>query len=313
MGQSNFYFSNAAQPHTERSVEMLKKYPQITKLIGRNPWTFLILTGVVALQMTLAIAFGQLGSEYWWLMLLTAYCVGAFAAQAHYSIIHEATHNMIFKNRILNKFCILMADLSNTVPGAIGFSIFHLKHHAYMGDDTLDADLPTVWEARMVGNSPVRKAIWLALFPFFQIYRALKLTKINVWSGWMVLNLVLVFSVNATLVYFFGWMSVLYLFSSMMFALGFHPVGARWVQEHYTLDEAQETFSYYGPINKVTLNIGYHVEHHDFPSVPWNKLPVLRKIAPEYYNTLGYHPSWAKLMYQFITDGEYSLYRRVKR
>jgi sphingolipid delta-4 desaturase len=246
-------------------------------------------------------------------MLLTAYCLGALAAQALYSSIHEATHGLIFANKTLNKLCILLADLGNTVPGAIGFSVYHLKHHAYMGDDTLDADLPSPWEARMVGNSPVRKAIWLALFPLFQIYRALRLTKINVWNGWMVLNLALVLAVNAVLIYYFGWMPVLYLFFSMFFALGFHPVGARWVQEHYTLDENQETFSYYGPLNIPTLNIGYHVEHHDFPSIPWNQLPKLRAIAPEYYNSLSFHPSWPKLMYQFITDGEYSLYRRVKR
>ena len=42
--------------------------------------------------------------------------------------------------------------------------------------------------------------------------------------------------------------------------------GARWVQEHFTLDPEQETFDYYGPLNVGSrLNIGYHNEHHDFP------------------------------------------------
>src|SRR5215813_10864202 len=64
-----------------------------------------------------------------------------------------------------------------------------------------------------------------------------------------------------------------YLVFAFFFSIGLHPVGARWIQEHYTYDFDQETFSYYGPINLVALNMGYHNEHHDLPSVPWNNLP----------------------------------------
>ena len=63
---------------------------------------------------------------------------------------------------------------------------------------------------------------------------------------------------------FCGWAGFLYLTLSFFFSLGLHPVGARWIQEHYTYDFDQETTSYYGPINRVALNMGYHNEHHDF-------------------------------------------------
>lgn len=313
MGQANFYFSNEAQPHTQRSVEMLKKHPNIANLIGRNPGTFVILVGLVAFQLTVAAIMGKLGFGYWWLALVVAYLVGAFANHPLYAIIHEATHNLIFKNKTANRWCAILADLPNTVPGAIGFSTFHLKHHAYMGDEELDADLPTPLEARIVGNSTVKKAIWLFLFPVLQIIRAFRLHKINTWTSWMFVNIAVVFAVDAALIYFFGGMSVFYLFFSMLFALGLHPLGARWIQEHYTLDDDQETYSYYGKINKIGLNIGYHVEHHDFPSIPWNRLPALKKMAPEYYDNLKSHGSWSKLMLDFITKPEYSLYCRVKR
>jgi sphingolipid delta-4 desaturase len=59
--------------------------------------------------------------------------------------------------------------------------------------------------------------------------------------------------------------------------------------------------------------MGYHNEHHDLPSIPWNNLPKLRAMAPEFYNNLKYHSSWSRLLFQFIFDRRYSLYSRVER
>jgi fatty acid desaturase len=33
------------------------------------------------------------------------------------------------------------------------------------------------------------------------------------------------------------------------------------------------------------LGTNYHCEHHDFPTIPFNKLGELRRIAPEFYRT----------------------------
>jgi sphingolipid delta-4 desaturase len=63
----------------------------------------------------------------------------------------------------------------------------------------------------------------------------------------------------------------------------------------------------------VAFNVGYHNEHHDFPSVPWNKLPVIRKEASGYYDTLSYHTSWTKLFLRFLFDKELSLFSRIIR
>ena len=101
----------------------------------------------------------------------------------------------------------------------------------------------------------------------------------------------------APIVWFFGWLPVAYLFLSTAFALGVHPVGARWIQEHYVFREGQETYSYYGPLNKLSFNMGYHNEHHDFPQVPWSRLPKVRALAPEFYDHLYYHRSWTKLLF----------------
>src|ERR1039457_5953849 len=91
------------------------------------------------------------------------------------------------------------------------------------------------------------------------------------------------------------------------------PLGARWIQEHYLVFEGQETSSYYGPLNVVALNVGHHNEHHDFPSVPWNRLPAIRRAVPEVYDALSFHRSWTRLLLRFVFDRELSLYSRMIR
>ncbi len=308
------YFTSAEdEPHKSRCKAILKAHPEVTSLIGRNPWTAMVLLCLSLLQFGVAYYVGNMGLSYWWLALLLAYGIGAFASHCMYVIIHEATHNLIFKSRFLNKVSGVVADLSNTFPGALAFRIYHLKHHAHMGDFDFDGDLPLEWEAKLVKNSSWRKAIWMFLFPILQISRSMSTKKVKTFNIWVIINLFVVLAVDALVIYFFGLNAIVYLLGSMIFGLGLHPVGARWIQEHFTLDENQETYSYYGPLNYVSMNVGYHNEHHDFPSIPWNRLPKLRAMAPEFYDTLIYHESWTKLLMSFVFNPSYSLYSRITR
>lgn len=74
-----------------------------------------------------------------------------------------------------------------------------------------------------------------------------------------------------------------------------------------------ETYSYYGPLNFFTYNVGLHNEHHDFPGIPWTRLWKLREIAKEFYEPLPCHNSWSYVIWQFIWDSDVSLWSRVKR
>ena len=73
----------------------------------------------------------------------------------------------------------------------------------------------------------------------------------------------------------------------------------------------QETYSYYGPLNTLALNVGYHNEHHDAPTVAWNRLPDLRRLAPELYDSLYAHTSWSRLFWRFLSDKDLSAWSRV--
>ena len=311
--QENFWQTEQDQPHPERTRAIMKAHPEIRKLIGRNPWTAAVMLFVLTLQTGIAFAMGKAGIHYWWASLIIAFCVGAFANHCMYVIIHDSVHNMVFTSKSWNRIVAIMADMPNLFPAAMGFQTYHLKHHAHQGDYEYDADIANRWEARLIGNKWYGKAFWMLMFPFFQLTRPPRLKSIVMLNRWSMVNLLFAVVYDVSIVYFCGWAGLLYLVFSFFFSIGLHPVGARWIQEHYTYIPEQETASYYGPLNTLALNVGYHNEHHDFPAVPWNRLPKIRELAPEYYNNLTYYTSWTKLWLEFLFDDRYSLFSRVER
>ncbi len=308
---TSFRWSDDPEPHKARTKEIITKHPEIRGLIGRNPYTFLVILFCVGLQITLSYF---LQDAAWWLILLVSYLVGAFACHTLYVCVHECSHNLVFKNRMMNTIASLIANLPQVFPSSISFTKYHLKHHSFQGVEDVDADMPFRWEAKLINNAPVGKTIWLLFYPVFQALRPLRLTKeIKIFDGWTVLNWVIQIAFMAAIIYFFGAKATVYLVASFFFSIGLHPLGARWVQEHFLTHGDQETKSYYGPLNTVNLNVGYHNEHHDFPSVPWNKLPKVKEIAGHYYTSLGYHTSYTVLLFQFLFDKKISVYSRMAR
>ena len=306
----DFIYSDQPEPHKERTKSILKSHPEVRTLISRNPKSFLITLFVVGFQLALAIL---LSSQPWWLILIAAYVVGAFANHALFVLIHECAHNLIFKGKTANMITGIIADFAMVIPTAISFRGYHLKHHAFQGNYSLDADLASRWEAKLIGSNFIGKAFWLLFFPVFQALRPPRLKEIHFANMWTFVNWIVVFGFDAVLIYFFGWYTMLYLGASLFFSIGLHPLGARWIQEHYLTASPQETYSYYGKLNILALNVGYHNEHHDFPSIPWNKLPELKAAAPEYYDNLVSHSSWVKLFFSFLFNTKYSLFSRMVR
>jgi sphingolipid delta-4 desaturase len=309
--RSDFVHSGKPEPHRIRTKQILKEFPELRNLIGKNPFTMVVIIGLVGSITGVA---WLVRDQSWWIVFAVAYLFGAFVNHALFVMIHECTHQLLFKNRLANRWAAIFANLPHIMPGAISFEKYHLKHHSFQGIHELDADLPNKWEAKLINNSFIGKTLWLLFFPLFQGTRVSRLKEIKFFDGWVVVNIVAQIVFTAAIWYFMGGHAVAFFFISFWFSIGLHPVGARWVQEHYlTFDSQQETYSYYGPLNLTAFNVGFHNEHHDFPSIPWNKLPEIKKTAPEYYDTLLYHTSWTKLFFRFLFEQEISLFHRIVR
>lgn len=102
----------------------------------------------------------------------------------------------------------------------------------------------------------------------------------------------------------------LYLLMSECFFQGFlmHPFGAYFLTVHRTSSpEGKETATCQPTMSTYSLGatlssgcLNYHVEHHDFPNVPWWKLPRIRRIAPEFYEHLESSSGFLNSIWNFL-------------
>lgn len=292
---------------------MMRKYPQIKELFGKNPYLPWATVGLVLLQIVVAANIYRVADMAWgalWFVLITFF-VGATAAHALFLAIHEITHDLAFKKTWQNNLLSFVANIPLVMPYAMSFKEYHALHHWHQGEDGQDADIPVRGEAKLFRGF-FGKVLWFVSQIFFYAVRPtfVKRVKTDRWFWYNV-----AFQITAMLLLFplIGWWGVLYFLLSMVFAGGLHPTSGHFISEHYVFKEGQETYSYYGPLNLITFNVGYHNEHHDFPNVPGNKLPDLKRMAPEYYDGLHSYNSWTGVILQFLFNKEINLFSRTKR
>ena len=308
--KTDFVHSAKQEPHRLRTRQILRQHPDVRKLIGKNAYTIFAILGLVSFQVVMS---WLLRDSSWWLIIGAAYFLGAFADHALFVMIHECAHHLLFKSRSANRLAGILANLPQLFPSSVSFERYHIKHHSFQGIHELDADLPNKWEARLINNYFIGKVIWLLFYPLFQVFRISRLREIKPFDKWVALNFLMEAVFITAIWMLFGGKAIAFLLLSFFFSVGLHPLGARWIQEHYLTHGEQETYSYYGMLNTVAFNVGYHNEHHDFPSIPWNKLPEIKKMAPAYYDSLASHRSWTRLFFRFLFDREISLFSRVVR
>jgi sphingolipid 4-desaturase/C4-monooxygenase len=323
--EDKFFWSYTEEPHRTRRQVIIKAHPEVTKLCGPEPLTKYLVLLVVSLQLLVAYTLRET-PIFSWPFFLAAYLVGATANQNLFLAIHEISHNLAFRSGFLNRCIAIFANLPIGIPYSAGFRPYHLTHHKSLGVDGIDTDLPTSLEALLL-DSVLGKAFFCTFQIIFYAIRPVLVYKMP-FTSVHYSNIVAQLAFDFAIVHFMTGRSLMYLVLSSFLAGSLHPCAAHFIAEHYVfvtpnLSESTkgshadvpipETYSYYGPLNVLTYNVGYHNEHHDFPAVPWTRLPKLHNIAKEFYKPLPCHKSWPLVLWHFILDKEVSLWCRVKR
>jgi sphingolipid delta-4 desaturase len=178
--------------------------------------------------------------------------------------------------------------------------------------DGIDVDIPTDLEGKIFSN-PITKLLFLIFQVFFYALRP-GIVHYKAPSKPELINWAVILTCDILVWYFWGLSSLLYLFFSTLFGAGLHPVAGHFIAEHYIFpNSSQETYSYYGPLNMFTFNVGYHNEHHDFPYIPGSRLPQVRAIAADFYDPLETHSSYVRVMYEYVMNPKITAFSRTKR
>jgi len=306
--KTEFSLVGTDEPHASRRKEILAKYPHIRQLYGPDIRLALWVSILISIQLFFAIASVNFTIlEY----LISAYIVGGTITHALSLANHELAHNLGFREPLYNELLAMLANFAQGLPSCITFKKYHLEHHYYQGVDTIDTDVPTAFEGKIFNTTP-RKLVWAFLQPAFYAVRPMMVNP-KPLSSMELLNLFLTVAFDLWLARAFGWAALGYNISSTLLGMGLHPCAGHFIAEHYEFTKGQETYSYYGPLNWLCFNVGYHNEHHDFPKVAGVNLPKVKKIAGEYYMNLNEHESWIKVIFDYIWRQDIGPFSRVKR
>lgn len=316
---------SANEWHSMRRRLILSKHPEVRKLRPLPAITYTMLMSVLVLLHlgvgVMIAVYAQADTVWFWTILLAA-TIGAFITFGLQQLTHEFCH--IKRNR-LQTAPVLLADLmvGTTGPNYTEYYFkYHMHHHANTSEAN-DPDLyyhsewadPPQWAAR----SRLTRFLWVTIFGLFTIevlylghvFSRASRPRMSIRNTGLVLTLLGKYGFMGLTFWFGGFWCFVYFKLAAGFSLGAfgHPYSGFWLMQHAAMarNGFQPTLSYSGSRIWHWLNLGelYHIEHHDFPWVPFTKIEEVRRIAPEYYESCQVVTSVWRLTWDWLshTDG----------
>jgi sphingolipid delta-4 desaturase len=263
------------------------RHPELRALHGHEWRTVAVGALAVAVQLGLAAA---LSHAPFLAKLAVAATVGAGLTHLCACVFHEATHNLCARGTLSNRLVALAMNVPLPLPIVMSFRRLHLQHHLWFGTGD-DPDLPSPLGLRMLAGPPLVRVLWLFVFPMLGLFSRRRVERPGPWE---LAGFLFQLGVNAAIVLWLGSGALAYLALCVPFQFGTHPSAWHFLGEHAW----GKTTSYYGALNRLTVNVGHHNEHHDFPGIPGPRLARVRRIGG--YDALPHHDGALGVLRAFL-------------
>ncbi|XP_051912574.1 sphingolipid delta(4)-desaturase/C4-monooxygenase DES2-like [Hippocampus zosterae] len=310
----DFNYTFGPEAHYLRRRRILEVHPEVSLLMEKSWFGYLTYPLLCALVLGVQLGCAWLVRDAAWYVLLgVAYCVGGTINHTQFVLMHDLTHFTAFESITMNKLWAIFVNMPTGIPSAIAFGKHHADHHRYLGVKGLDPDIATEGEVQLVERSWVKKLLF-GTFLFVPYGLRPLFVHPKPPCALEVLNIVTALGFDLCVGLTLGVQAACYIVLSTLISMSvLHPCTLHILAEHYEYVPGMDTFDYLGPLNYPNLNMGYHIEHHDFPMIPWFNLPRLRAAAPEFYEPFPVHTSYLRMLLRFVFDRGIALCTRTVR
>jgi fatty acid desaturase len=221
-------------------------------------------------------------------------------------LMHESNHNLLFKNRWLNRW----AGFVCGVPSLVAVSAYrtlHLAHHANTGTH----DDPDSMEQTVPKSIPMVLFFYLFLVIGAYLY-LLHLVKtslalaeprrrrdILLEYGLIVATFIALFRLLPFEVMLHVWLIPLLISAQLTNVRGLAEHGLTTSDNVFTETRTVRSNRF---VSFMMNNLNYHLDHHLFPGVPWYNLPRLHALLTEEYRAAGssVYPSYTGFLVDFL-------------
>lgn len=271
------------------ATEVKKRYGTCSN--GRGFLVVLKDLSILGIALWVAISYGH----YWPISVAIIWCIGIIQFAMGESLLHEASHGHLFRNKTLNAL----------VGNVIGYSIFttlaawrteHMIHHKSLlsDQDHLYWDYQSyrlhqnlhpfiIWVLRPMGG--IVGVQWMRS----EIPGLFKHGPVFVFYGAIALCCYITHHLDTLFLYWF--LPLVWVYSSILY----------WseITDHYLA--SSDTRSNLSPIwNGLFHNGGYHWLHHQYPFVPWYRLKEAHQdLTPAHADQV---PNWWGMYQVLLAD-----------
>ena len=153
--------------HRDRQKKILSNYPEIKRLMVPYFNTFYIGFFIVIIQLFI----GNILANSSYSLVEGIILLNIFFTLQHLVImvIHEVTHNIVFRNIKYNKLFLLYLNIPLILPFSLLYKRFHLVHHSLL-NKVSDPDIPLDLEMKYIKNRIIR-FLWAFFYTLFYAIR----------------------------------------------------------------------------------------------------------------------------------------------